>query len=277
MRQPRPSALRFPFVPAHAFAAAAALGLAFGAPLPAVAALAGTSKEVSRTIPLAADGTLSIDTFKGSVTVGTWDRAEVSLKARIEPDGDCATSVDDVQRTEVEVSATAREVRLHSDYSRIPERPFQWGDCGARPFVHYELTMPRTASLRLKDYKSRTKIDGVAADVEIETYKGTVRATRLDGALRIETYKGDVDAELLGVKKDVSLETYKGTIDLSIPRRAAFSVSGDTRKGELDAGRFGLDSKATGRRGARLSGDVNGGGPEVSLETYKGTIRLKEL
>ena len=275
MRLPRLSDPARPLSPTLALAIA--LGLAAGFPLPAAAAAAGATKEVSRTIPLAADGTLTIDTYKGSVTLSTWDRSEVSLKARIEPDGDCATSDEDVQRTEVEVSASARDVRIHSDYSRVPSHPFTWGDCGSRPFVHYELKMPRTASLRLKDYKSTSKIDGVAADVEIETYKGTVRATRLAGALKIQTYKGDVDAELLGVKNGVKLETYKGSIDLSLPRNSRFTASGETRKGELEAETFGLTTRALSHHGARLSGDVNGGGPSVSLETYKGTIRLKEL
>ena len=41
------------------------------------------SREVNKTVPLPKDGQVSIDTYKGSVNVDTWEKAEVSITARI--------------------------------------------------------------------------------------------------------------------------------------------------------------------------------------------------
>src|SRR5438445_11000930 len=44
--------------------------------LPAGLAQAADTKEVHKTVPLDRDGRVSIETFKGSITVTTWERTE---------------------------------------------------------------------------------------------------------------------------------------------------------------------------------------------------------
>jgi hypothetical protein len=44
------------------------------------------AKEIHRTAPLAADGRVILDTYRGSIDIETWDRAEIAIHARIEPD-----------------------------------------------------------------------------------------------------------------------------------------------------------------------------------------------
>ena len=71
--------MRFSLAPAGV--AALALSIAAGAQ-------ASDIKEVHKTLALDKDGRVSIHTYKGSVTVTTWDRPEVQIDARIEPGGD---------------------------------------------------------------------------------------------------------------------------------------------------------------------------------------------
>ena len=147
-----------------------------------------------------------------------------------------------------------------SDYDDLPTAHFSFfGDCSSRPFVNYEIRMPHSASLEVKDHKSRISVDGVAGEVAIDSYKGVVRLTHLAGKLGLETYKGDAVAELDRVAGDVRAATYKGEIELVLPKGS----------------KVDLDEKI-GRRG-RLEADVEGarGGPRLSVETYKGTIRVR--
>ena len=218
------------------------------------------SKVVEKTLPLAADGRLVLDTYKGRVTVTAWDRAEASVHAVVTPDGSCDDAAELVARTEVGIEGGGRKVRVVSDYDDLPKFNFTCGnDCGSRPFVNYEIRMPRGASLRLKDYKSRVAVDGLAGDVSIDSFKGVLRLTKLSGRLDLETYKGDAVAELERVAGDLRVETYKGEIELVLP------------KGE----RVDLREEI-GRRGL-LEAEVDQvrGGPRVAVETYKGTIRLR--
>ena len=218
------------------------------------------SKVVDKTLPLAAGGRLVVDTYKGSVRVTAWDREEASVHAVVTPDGTCDTGAELVVKTRIRIEGGGAEVRVVSDYDDLPKVSFDFrSDCGSRPFVAYEIKMPKGASLRVKDYKSRVSAAGVAGDVAVETYKGVVRLEGLAGKLDIETYKGDVVARFERIGGEVKAETYKGEIELVFPKGAAVDVH-----------------EKTGRHG-RFESDVATapGAPRVSVETGKGSIRLK--
>ncbi len=246
---------RFPLVPLALTLLLAGNGLPAGA-----SSKAAPSKVVEKTLALAPDGRLDLDTYKGSVTITSWDRDEASVRAVVTPDGSCDDGADLVEKTQVRIEGGGREVRVESDYDDLPKMTFRLGsDCGSRPFVRYEIRMPRGASLRLKDYKSRVSVDGLAGDVAVESYKGVARLTHLAGKLELETYKGDFSAGLDRVTGRIRAETYKGEIELVFPKDATVDLA-----------------EKTGRRGLFESGlqDVKGATP-VSVETYKGTIRLR--
>ena len=75
--------------------------LALAGTLAAGTVLAGGPREVRKTLPLDADGTLSVETYKGSVTVTAATGAEASVEARIVPDGDDAASLRRAEETDV--------------------------------------------------------------------------------------------------------------------------------------------------------------------------------
>lgn len=248
---------------------------AFGCALFALPAPAVTlEKEFTKTVALPLTGRLVLDTYKGSVTISTWDRAEARIKARIVADGECSSSSESVEKTRVGVSVFADVVRIKSDYAGIPSTwSFGWNDCSARPFVHYDISMPKTAGLEIKDYKSETKIKDLAADAVLSTYKGSIEVVRLDGGLRLETYKGDVRVDMSSVVRDIRLETYKGRIELAVPASARFRVDADSHKGEIEMAGFAVN-RSESRHETRATATVNGGGPRIDFKTYKGTFRL---
>ncbi len=219
------------------------------------------SKVVEKTLPLAADGRLAIDTYKGRVSVIAWDRAEVSIRAVVKPDGECDRAAELVERTRVRIEGGGREVRVVSDYDDLPKIWFSFrDDCSSRPVVEYDIRVPHGATLDLSDYKSRISVEGLGGDVSVESYKGVARLTGLSGRLDVETYKGDVRAELARVAGDLRVETYKGEIEVVLPKGS----------------RVALDEEI-GRRG-RLVAELEetGSGPRLVAETYKGTIRVRE-
>ncbi len=143
------------------------------------------------------------------------------------------------------------------------------------PFVRYTIRLPRTARLTVKDYKSQTHVTGLAGALDLNTYKGDVEIADMDGPVELETYKGEVRAAFSRMAPS-EFETYKGRIDISLPTAAAFDLDADLgRHGELDTA-FALVTKASGwsSRDARRRGSVNGGGPELKLQTYKGNFRI---
>lgn len=245
--------------------------------------LSAEVKDVRKTLPLAVDGQVVIDTYKGRIRVEPWDNAQVEIDARIQADSSLFHSDEGVRDTEIRIDAAPGSVRIKSDYSKLKERR-GWGlfNIGIEnPEVIYHIRMPRTARLRIKDYKSETEVDGLRSDVEIDTYKGPVRVTGLDGSLQLKTYKSEAHVRFARLAGASRFETYKGEMDVTLPSSAAFSLNLDTDRGEfvssfpltLTAARrySGRDS----RRGNHIQTSVNGGGPSIRMTGYRGSFRIR--
>jgi hypothetical protein len=237
-------------------------------------------RTVSKTLPLAADGKVTIDTYKGSIQVTPWDRAEVAVEARIVPDAGCGSEKDQrewVAATEVVIEPSGRNVRIESDYDKLET---SWGffrACTSRPFVHYRVSLPRAATLKIHDYKSDTDVKDFAGHLALDTYKGTVALSGLSGGLDLKTYKGEVRAGFTRLSGAVHAETYKGDVTLTFPAESAFELSADAgRKGEIVSDFEGTGPIRSSRRsGYRASATVNGGGPRVTLSTDTGKLSIR--
>jgi len=257
--------------------------LAFLAAL-ALPAAAAPSREVHQTLPLDARGTLHLKTYKGSITVTTGTAAEVRVDARVEADPEDSNPARSVEETKVVIDGRGAAVRIESDYSALERHQhwFSFNDDVRLPFVHYTISMPRTARLEIDDYKSDVKVSGLAAALDLETYKGDVLVHDLEGTARFETYKGEMRVELARLAGDVSFSTYKGRCELTLPKDSRFTVDADTgRRGSFESD-FSVTSGASSRHGHRrddderdVHGDVNGGGPRVHFDTYKGALVLR--
>jgi len=250
--------------------------------LPALLSLAADAapqKEIRKTLPLAANGRVEIDTYKGSVEVTAEDRTDLVVEARVIPDRDCGDEkawAEWVDATEVRIDAHADTVRIESDYGRLEGYRhgfLSW--CTARPFVEYRIRMPKTAALDIKDYKSRIEVASLSAPLRLESYKGTMTVRDLAGSLRLETYKGAARVEFSRFGADSRVETYKGEIELSLPKGAGFTLRADGDRHGRVRSDFDVPSKEVSRHsGDVLKGAVNGGGPRLDATTHKGTIRL---
>jgi hypothetical protein len=230
---------------------------------------AADSKDIHRAFPLDSRGHVTIDTYKGSIRVSTWDRNEIDVAVRIEEDGEIFAQ--SVKRADVRFDASPSDVRITSEN--------QWTFFpvdGVAPLYHYTVRMPRTASLRIKDYKSDSDISDLAADFEVQTYKGSVQLRNHAGGLTVNTYKGDIRAEFAAVTAPVRIDTYKGSVDLRIPRDSHFDLSTDLgRRGGDPDNDFAQYVRTSNSRDRIHRSQVNGGGPEVRLRSYKGEFRLR--
>jgi hypothetical protein len=236
-------------------------------------------KEVRRTVALDPDGLVSIETFKGSIDVEAWDRSEVDIVARVEPDETGRHQAEKVRETEVRIEGSGRRVRIESDYDRTRHHGFLgiFGDDGTLPLVRYTIRMPKSARLEIKDYKSESHIRGIAGRLEMDTYKGRVEIEAAGGGVDLETYKGEVRAKF--DRYDASrFETYKGDIEIMLPASAAFDLDAEVgRRGAVHT-EFALVTKGSlsdGDDGERVRGSANGGGPRLRLESYRGTFRIR--
>lgn len=238
------------------------------------------TREIRKTVEMNPEGRLSIDTYKGSITIGTWDKPEVSIVAVIEADGRGKREEEKVHDTEIRIRSTSDGVEIKSDYDDLEHHGFSFfglfhDESGSLPFVHYTISVPSTAQLKIKDYKSDTKITNLNSSIKLETYKGTVKVNAFEGSLDLETYKGDVAIDYSKYSDASRFETYKGKINLTIPRDAGFWLDAEIgHRADFDSD-FEINIKRKSRDEEYLRADVGGGGPHLRISTEKGDIRIR--
>lgn len=116
-------------------------------------------------------------------------------------------------------------------------------------------------------------IENAEGDVEAETSGGSIRLTGIHGTANAETSGGSISAELTTAPDGpMNLETSAGSITLRLTEDTRIDVdakaSGGRVQTDLPIKREGEESKS------RLQGELNGGGPLVTLRTSAGSIKI---
>jgi hypothetical protein len=245
------------------------------------------SREIHKIVPLKSDGCLVIDTYKGSINIATHEKLQVEVDVKIESDDpDSRDSEMDVENTEIQIDSGENEVTLHTNYKNVERQHhtdfWDWiansfESSNSLPLVHYTIKMPCTAQLKIKDYKSRTRIEDLKSDLKFNTYKGEAEIENIFGGIDLETYKGTVHVSFSKIKNDSRFETYKGMITVAIPKDNGFDLRTNFEKRvdfttDFDVEAIDRDKK---HHHYDYRGNVNGGGPTLELISDKGDIRLK--
>lgn len=245
--------------------------------------LAQETKDVQKSGPFNQKGRLYVDTYKGSIDILPWDKSEIDIHATIEADGDDRYSREQVQDTEIRIDLSASSARVKTDYDRANRRHHGFlglfnENSNNQPLVHYTIKVPRSTSVVIKDYKSRTTMDGLQADAEIETYKGEVRIGKLSGSLDLKTYKGEARIGFASLGEKSRVETYKGEIEISVPRGKGFDLQADIGKHARLKSDFQKvrDRDYDRHRSSDIRSSINGGGPLLRIKSDHGEIRLFE-
>ncbi|MDE0009022.1 MAG: DUF4097 family beta strand repeat-containing protein [Gammaproteobacteria bacterium] len=121
-------------------------------------------------------------------------------------------------------------------------------------------------------------------DITVEHAAASVRATTTGGDITIhqaadgvqaKTSGGRVRATLTTLTQASSLTSSGGSLTLHLPERAAFDIDAKTSGGRVTiAEAFAVTTRGTNSKN-KVSGTVNGGGPDVHLRTSGGAIRVQ--
>jgi hypothetical protein len=267
------------------------------AALAVAAPAAAQSKQFDKTVPLPSGGYLSLHATRGSVKLTSWDRNEVESRARIQAPArvDADYARESVDATTVDVSVGARDVRIRSNYDKVPNTRNSWfGGGWSRdvPEIHYDIRAPRKLELRLDVDRSNTTVRGfegrldvvsdrseldlvdLAGRVTLEVDRGnSSRLENVRGSLRINADRTNFDIELARLDDRSSIEVDRGDVRIEVPPTQGLTIDADlTRRSDFDADDLSVQKRRGDTR--RFTADVNGGGPTLSLESDRGRIRL---
>lgn len=154
--------------------------------------------------------------------------------------------------------------------------------------------IPAQTSLRLKTINGgKISVDGVSGDIEADNTNGSVLITDVSGSVVANSTNGKILVTLNKVtpNKNMSFSTLNGTVDLTLPADTKANLRMRTDNGDIwsdfDVKVEGShppqvddQRKSGGRYRVRMDktiyGTINGGGPEIQLVTFNGTIYLRK-
>jgi len=173
--------------------------------------------------------------------------------------------------------------------------------------IDYEVTTPKGTNLEASSGSGDLKISSLGGSLKANTGSGSIEANGLSGRVALETGSGDIHAEMSSAP-DVKAQTGSGSIrlqgvsgglyaetgsgDIEISGQPGSSWKLDTGSGSVTlntgSAKFSLDAQ-TGSGSIHsdppltvhgslekhhITGDVNGGGPTVRVETGSGDIKI---
>ncbi|WP_141719643.1 DUF4097 family beta strand repeat-containing protein [Roseivirga misakiensis] len=158
--------------------------------------------------------------------------------------------------------------------------------------VDFEVQVPRNFDLKLDTYNNGyIDVDGVNGEFDMESYNGPITMTNIGGAVSASTYNGSIKVAFNEVTPDtpMSFETYNGDVDISVPDGTKLSAKMKTNRDiYTDFESFTLSqpepetNKSDSRGGFSIKfdnwvqGDLNGGGPSVTMKTRNGNVYIRK-
>ncbi|HYL35752.1 MAG TPA: DUF4097 family beta strand repeat-containing protein [Bryobacteraceae bacterium] len=234
--------------------------------------------------------TLKASLLNGSITVKGYDGKDAIIEARAESNRSRRAGrperSDGLRR--IDTGATGLVAEESDNVITVGTRQIN------EP-VSLTIQVPLDTTLKLHLVNGREiNVDRIAGDVEIDSTNGSATATHISGAALVHALNGKVlvSFDKLASDKPMSFSSLNGDIDVTLPGDAKARVRLKTDNGAaytdfditLDASsRKPIVQDNTSGRGKyrvqfdrTLYGAINGGGPELQLTTFSGSIYLRK-
>ena len=132
------------------------------------------------------------------------------------------------------------------------------------------------AKVRLETSGGNISVKHIGGTADLHTSGGDIKIDSAEGSVDAETSGGDVKAGFTGgLKGDCSLSTSGGQVKAAVSKGAAFHLDASTSGGEVDASGLTITIEHGGSGKSSLSGNVNGGGPDLKLHSSGGDIEIQ--
>jgi len=169
-------------------------------------------------------------------------------------------------RGNLDLESGSGDMRLREISSQIHVHTGS-GDIDARGIAG-----PFTAEAGSGDIRAEEK---ASADVSVHTGSGNIELRGVAGALRAESGSGDMTID--GVVKDNwEVRASSGNVQLTLPQQAGFDLDASTGSGSVVVDRpVTMTVQGDLRKAQRnVKGQVNGGGPQLTVHTGSGDINI---
>ncbi len=231
--------------------------------LMAVPSRAEVKEEFHKTVPLTANGTVSLDNINGGVDITGWNKSEVQI--------DAVKTASDQQKLDnmkIEVNAGSSSVEIKT---KLPEHMVN-NNPGS---VHYTLHVPANARIDKIDLVNGSlTVKNITGEINANLVNGQVHASDLTGTADMATVNGTIDATYNSLKnvREIKLKSVNGTVNLTLPPSPDADVDASAVNGGISTD-FPLTVSGH-FVGKSISGKLGNGGVHIELNNVNGSIHL---
>jgi len=240
------------------------------------------------TVPIsdpAKRGKLKAKINYGSITVKGTGRKDVLVRYKAEKDEDRGKqeSKDGLRR----IGGGGMDLEVVENSNTVTVKSDSWNNK-----LSLEIEVPTGMDLEVKTYNDGDlMISNIQGDLTLTNYNGEITALNVSGSVVATTYNGGIKVTFDKVTEGtpMSYSTYNGDIDLTFPAAVKATVKMKTEQGDIYSG-FDVDIKSSGPVQKKNTdsgvykvvidewkrGDINGGGPEITMKNYNGDIILRK-
>ena len=222
----------------------------------------------------------------GSITVRGTARKDVLVKyssVNDNSESDKKSSKEGLKR----ISGGTMDLEVSENTNYVKVESGSWNNK-----MDLEIEVPSGFDVKVSSYNDGDiLITDIQGEVEITTYNGEIAAENISGSVIATTYNGEIKVTFDKVKEGVpmSYSTYNGDIDITFPSTLKATFKMKTEQGEILSGfdmnmiKSGPVQKKDSGSGTYkvvidewVKGEVNGGGPEISMRNYNGDVIIRK-
>ncbi|MBN1482846.1 hypothetical protein EH223_13095 [candidate division KSB1 bacterium] len=222
---------------------------------------------------------VTVETVNGKIFIETWQQDAVDVYAEIEVR---STSKSEAREFMDDVEIIVR--RRGDDLDIRVEKPhdkssgiWDWFS-GDKPnlTVNFSIKVPEQMDIEASSVNGAIDVLGIEGRAFLSTTNGKILAEEIAGSVEAHTTNGSifVDIRTADLKDDVDLNTVNGSIKLALEENVKADIDISTVNGSINTD-FPLE--VHGKWGPKnVSGEINGGGAHIELETVNGTVSLMQ-
>ncbi len=219
-------------------------------------------ERVSRTLPLAAGGTLHLKSFSGRVTITAADRQDVAIEAVRR------ATRERLDRIKLDIRGDGDDVYIEANRSTS-----RWRHNNVVE-TDFDISVPRRTNVDVTVFSAEVDVRGVDGAARVSGFSSKLRVENVTGAIKAHTFSGPVEVRAAEWRPDQNLDvdTFSGDVTLRVPESVRGTLSFNSFSGHLDSD-LPMTRWEGGRRSIRAS--LGGGGSAtLRLKTFSGSVQI---
>jgi hypothetical protein len=230
-------------------------------------------------------GKIKVHLNSGSITIKGTARKDVLV--RYKPEEDEEDRGDDKKNGLKRVSGGGIDLEASENANFVTIKSNSWNN-----EVDLEIEVPSGMDVQAHTYNNGDlMMTNIQGELALTNYNGEITALNISGSVIATTYNGEIKITFDKISEGVpmSYHTYNGDVDISFPAATKGSFKMKTEQGDIYTD-FDMKIVSSGPKKTEdtksgtyrividdwKKGDVNGGGPEITMKTNNGDIYIRK-